>query len=848
MVKIQARHHEGNLVRLTHRGCLLSRLENSLRFQAIWKRSLEIFDCESSQGCPCTWVELKQKHHDTVRSMDIFEEVDFTGTVTTLEAATAAILDDDGELTKEESGDESADAALSGRRTKPSSSQSQHESPDHMLAEQFGRIHLTKEVIKWLRTGDSKYRKFFIRRVKQLAMGDRSRILAKRLTGCKTPIFESYLEQKSGFRILWTKNGEQSLLIWFIAKHDNVSRLANLIDDAESRSKRQLTSAFELPEIEQARFADESAASDFLMLDPFSDTPLKLYEVHYDEIWKLKDASWKPRLHLTTNEREIVETSGTVLLLGRSGTGKTCCICNRMDYDRHLNSGDESFSQLFVARSERLCRYVKDSVDSSVDSSPGGRCKFTTFHRLVQSLESAIQGSDTAAPVFLPSQRIDFVRFKRYMWDTSSGIDALIVWTSIRSFIKGSIEALQQRRPLNKDQYLGLGKRRCRLSPEQRGDVYAEYERYEIYRKELQLYDDCDRIASLLYRIEDARQRALLAFREVCYSKIYVDEVQDYTQSEIALFFCLSGPGSLFLAGDPAQSVVEGVEFRFEEIRSVGYHLCDNASRSLIPDKPKTVNVNFRSHSGILDVAAGVLALLFGAFPNAAKQLSKDRGLFKGPRPAVFQKVGAMRLKELVYKLDGVVILTHDKETAKVKRDLDYPLVYGIREAKGLEFYAVILVDFFGDLPFHLQKPLRDLCLGRDFHNTSMKCPELEGKLKLLYTGITRCIQRLFFVETRKSVAGEGFLRWIATAPKGRSETEALAVLHTVDNVEKMTRTPDEWQSAGLDNAVMAEESDSPNGAVLYLEKAIYCFEQIGDNSLAKKASTHASTECALSL
>jgi hypothetical protein len=148
-------------------------------------------------------------------------------------------------------------------------------------------------------------------------------------------------------------------------------------------------------------------------------------------------------------------------------------------------------------------------------------------------------------------------------------------------------------------------------------------------------------------------------------------------------------------------------------------------------------------------------------------------------------------------------------------------------------------VDFFGDLPFHLQKPLRDLCLGRDCHNTSMKCPELESNLKLLYTGITRCIQRLFFVETRKSVAGDGFLRWIATTPKGRSQMEALAVVHTVDNVEKMTRTPDEWQSAGLDNAMMAEVSDSPDGAVLYLEKAIYCFEQIGDKSLAKKARSH---------
>jgi hypothetical protein len=31
-------------------------------------------------------------------------------------------------------------------------------------------------------------------------------------------IFETYLEQKSGQRILWTFSGE-NLLIWYVAKH-----------------------------------------------------------------------------------------------------------------------------------------------------------------------------------------------------------------------------------------------------------------------------------------------------------------------------------------------------------------------------------------------------------------------------------------------------------------------------------------------------------------------------------------------------------------------------------------------------------------------------------------------------
>ena len=69
------------------------------------------------------------------------------------------------------------------------------------------------------------------------------------------------------------------------------------------------------------------------------------------------------------------------------------------------------------------------------------------------------------------------------------------------------------------------------------------------------------------------------------FHKVYVDEVQDYTQVEILLFFVLGGAGNLFLAGDPAQNVARGVEFRFADIRKVGYYVAgyDEGKKELIP-------------------------------------------------------------------------------------------------------------------------------------------------------------------------------------------------------------------------------------------------------------------------
>jgi hypothetical protein len=70
--------------------------------------------------------------------------------------------------------------------------------------------------------------------------------------------------------------------------------------------------------------------------------------------------------------------------------------------------------------------------------------------------------------------------------------------------------------------------------------------------------------------------------------------------------------------------------------------------------------------------------------------------------------------------------------TSRWEELLDHPLVYGIREAKGLEFQCVLLVDF-GGLPYSLQTRWRDLLLERDCSAFKEKCPEVEGQLKVVH-------------------------------------------------------------------------------------------------------------------
>lgn len=208
-----------------------------------------------------------------------------------------------------------------------------------------------------------------------------------------------------------------------------------------------------------------------------------------------------------------------------------------------------------------------------------------------------------------------------------------MAWTQIRSFIKGSIQSVKHRRPLTREEYLTLGRKQNRLSGDTRDIAYQIFEKYEGHMKEKKLWDEADRVASIvasLYEQSDVRL-------SIKHNRIYVDEIQDFTQAEVAMFFLCCDPGCLFLAGDPAQAVEEGVDFRFEDIRVVAHEMVHN--KKLRPNKPKQLLVNFRSHAGVLSLAAGVLEIMFRAFPGSAKELPKDIGLFPGPRPALFDQL-----------------------------------------------------------------------------------------------------------------------------------------------------------------------------------------------------------------
>ena len=167
---------------------------------------------------------------------------------------------------------------------------------------------------------------------------------------------------------------------------------------------------------------------------------------------------------------------------------------------------------------------------------------------------------------------------------------------------------------------------------------------------------------------------------------MYVDEVQDLTNAELALLLKMSKSGSLFLAGDPAQSVEAGVDFRFDEVRSMFYKLTTS-----VPERPTILHLNFRSHAGILEAAGSILDWLLDFFMGSVERLPHDQGLCKGPRPAMgFWEMQGLVDFAVQNPSSGLVILTPDHN----KKGLEEKLAASELAASSMPN----LVRFAGDL------------------------------------------------------------------------------------------------------------------------------------------------------
>ena len=305
--------------------------------------------------------------------------------------------------------------------------------------------------------------------------------------------------------------------------------------------------------------------------------------------------------------------------------------------------------------------------------------------------------------------------FKEFIWPNVShqcGIsnkdfDPLLVWMEIQSFIKGSETALRKGTHLNLEEYKQIGNRMAPNFSSHRDTIYKVFLKYRKYQQNQRhhnfLFDECDLVLNLYNRLKEVQ--------DVPWSihSLYIDEVQDFTQAELAIFIhCCRDPNSMFFTGDTAQSIMRGIAFRFQDLRSSFHRIHSKIPVIKVPQKPHNLTINFRSHSGILKLAGSIIDLISEFFKDSIDHLPDDEGMFPGPTPVLLEscKIDDLALLLSTNKREASaiefgahqVILVQSKEAKdNLPSILKGAIVLTIFEAKGLEFDDVLLYNFFTD-------------------------------------------------------------------------------------------------------------------------------------------------------
>ena len=289
-------------------------------------------------------------------------------------------------------------------------------------------------------------------------------------------------------------------------------------------------------------------------------------------------------------------------------------------------------------------------------------------------------------------------------------LDPLLVWMEIKSFIKGSINSIEKKDGhLSRDEYMLLGRKIAHNYADQRDDIFNIFLLYHTYMKhqnDENVFDECDLTKSLYSRLNSLKNLPWSIH------SIYVDEVQDFTQAELAILLRVCrNPNNLFLTGDTAQSIMRGISFRFSELRYLFYCAQKQAKREVRAPKitmpeVKHLEINFRSHTGILKLAASIIDLMKRFFPDSFDCLPEDEGMFPGPIPIVLDSCNVSDLalvmrsnkresSAIEFGAHQVIIVQSEEAKRNIPDVLKAGIVLTVFESKGLEFDDVLLFDFF---------------------------------------------------------------------------------------------------------------------------------------------------------
>jgi superfamily I DNA/RNA helicase len=248
---------------------------------------------------------------------------------------------------------------------------------------------------------------------------------------------------------------------------------------------------------------------------------------------------------------------------------------------------------------------------------------------------------------------VSFSNFLSHLWRpmrtstcSTTKVSPSVVFQEIITSIKGAsyIDGLgtagSRGRPLSRDQYIGLPAKVGSFTCSNEGtdklgsreQVYSLFEKYTTKCKQLGAYDSCDLGFHILAELRSGRHRPLPQL-----DWIYVDEVQDFILQQLELLLSVaSNKNAMLLTGDTCQTISRGVSFRFSDLRQLFFAETQREGSEVNMPELLQLNVNYRTHQNVLDLANLVVGMITKCFPLSIDALEAERAHFSGPKPVLF--------------------------------------------------------------------------------------------------------------------------------------------------------------------------------------------------------------------
>ncbi|KAF3974968.1 hypothetical protein CMV_001742 [Castanea mollissima] len=341
-----------------------------------------------------------------------------------------------------------------------------------------------------------------------------------------------------------------------------------------------------------------------------------------------------------------------------------------------------------------------------------GNSYFERFHEGRKHSKGPIIGSSISLQSFIRMKEVNYERFSTAYWphfntQLTKRFDSSRVFTEIISHIKGGPQAAEAGDgKLSREDYVRLSEDRVScLCRQERDIIYEIFQNYEKMKKQNGEFDFFDLAIDLHHRLRVERYKG----DEMHF--VYVDEVQDLTLSQIALFkyICKNVEGGFVFSGDTAQKIVKGIDFRFQDITSLFYNKFVMESKSSGQDGRKEKGIiseifhlsqNFRTHDGVLKLSQSVIELIYHFFPLSIDGLQPEASLIYGEAPILLEsgnKENAIitifgnsrngRGSIVGFGAEQVILVRDDFARKEITNHVgNQALVLTIVECKGLKF------------------------------------------------------------------------------------------------------------------------------------------------------------------